>query len=362
MVSIAGVVLAGAGLLVMGYMAPGMSYRRTLDAQCHADDRFSDRMHLVPITVEKSGVPREYGSSSIPLHPAVSSARFQREGAPAGRLGNGSSSALRKRAVIGKEVGMAARTQKKQASVTELASALSQRAEVHGRLTAQAKRRVTVLALTLAMILPIVIILALTETVSWWWLTLPVAMVAVVLVQGRFAAAAGRRELSELNAKIAQIRARVGSGRREQTPTEKRASRQVSGAEDEAVAAVAPVIAPRKKSVAAQPVAQPAAHISTEVETPVAAESETETVAAESAGWEPRPLPKPLYTMRATQPRREVMDLQLEQPGTVGRVPVRPVRARRPATGALSSAEVAAGAALEFDVDSVIEQRRAAAS
>ncbi|AOZ72288.1 hypothetical protein BK816_02375 [Boudabousia tangfeifanii] len=78
--------------------------------------------------------------------------------------------------------------------------------------------------------------------------------------------------------------------------------------------------------------------------------------------WAPRTLPPSTYQLRENAPKRPIRPLT-PPAGISPDVPrvVRPRVARAPQTGALSSAEVAAGAGL-LDVDSLIESRRAAAS
>ena len=364
--------VVGAGLLVVGYLAPTLSTRRSVEADSHEEDRFSPHLRIIQA---EQPTHIHTGSGSIPLHPKSVPALTQLEVRPSSprerrQIVQSTTCVLGSGAHSVKEDSMT-HTSAKKTRVPALSALLSERAALHGRLASAAQRRVAALGAS-ALLFVVLAGLAVASVLSWWWLVAPLVAVVGLLAHGRYSVATTQRQLDQLNqqikaarsgsrAKSARTQTRTAGNREASRPRSRRDADSVNAEVASEIVSYAP--AHPRVSSQQQRVADTAATVDVVAQSDTTAE-ESATVAAKPAAtkeWTPRPLPKSLYTMRATAPRRDVINLELEQDGHRGRVPVRPVRARRPQTGALSSAEVAAGAALEFDVDSVIEQRRAAA-
>ncbi|OKL47099.1 hypothetical protein BSR28_06755 [Boudabousia liubingyangii] len=227
---------------------------------------------------------------------------------------------------------------------SELAGVLAARARLRGRAAVSASRR----RVALFALLGVFVLLALTALLgwtSWLWGLAPLVALAGVLGHGAWQGANFKRELAELDAKARELRSAPMRAARAIKPESSVVStagtaevvEEVEGAE-----ALTDSLVEVTDSVPAKP---------------VAIESKS---AAKTQGWTPSEPIRPVYQMRALAPRRELSVARVETDPNGVVIPVRPVRARGPKTGALSSTQVAEQASLRFDVDTVIERRRAA--
>ncbi|MBV7362850.1 hypothetical protein KRX54_00150 [Actinomycetaceae bacterium TAE3-ERU4] len=295
------------GIVVMLCLIPVLARHRAWQAMNQAEDRFSENIRIP----QRSTRPTVTADTalSVRLHP--------------------------KTRVVRKKVGEGA--EMAQVVKTELAGAISARSSLKGKVALSAARRRLGL-MGSAFLLLLSFISAIFGFTAYLWMLLPVAMCVALLGHGAIVSNRFNAQLAEADEEISRLRT--------QYRVETRARRAAAIAEEKALAAAAE----EKLRVTASMIS----------ESGNVAGSQNLSQGTKSSAWVPTQLPRPVYQMRATAPRRQV-ELVKDPTAPHGvAVPVRPMQARRPETGALTSLEVADGASLRFDVDTVIERRRAA--
>ncbi|WP_180372219.1 hypothetical protein [Boudabousia liubingyangii] len=294
-------------VVVLG-LVPLSARRAAYQALSHPEDRFSDAAR-VPQSAARP-VVRAASGGRVALHPF---------------------STVTDSVLIGGKTMAQVRS--------ELAGVLAARARLRGRAAVSAsRRRVALFALSGVFVL--LALAAFLSWVSWLWCWAPILGLVAVLGHGAWQGAQFNRELAQLDAKARELRAAPV-----RSPRMVKAEPVTVAVEVEAEEVAEDL--PTESQIDAQPDATVKASV-------------PESKPAKVQGWKPSEPIRPVYQMRALAPRRELSVARVETDPNGVVIPVRPVRARGPKTGALSSTEVAEQASLRFDVDTVIERRRAA--
>lgn len=348
---IGGWLIVALGVLVVACLVPLRARQRLITALADSDERFSHTSRVVKPT-KRPGVTGGHGGK-VRLHPY---ARVRRVTSPVVASSVASVAVSRLHSGEGK-VEMSAKRH-------ELAVAMRRRSEVRGRAAASAQRRRTLL-LVVALVAAVVAALVVFASMPAWLLLLPAAALVAVIFHGVRAA-------NQFAAQLEQAQNRVRAARREVAAEDAQLSgvgKPVSAAvnvEDPGAELFDPQLGAPFRDASAEVMALKEGEESdsagavenneSAVEAPLRNEG---AHAGAHVGWEPRELPRPLYQMRAVAPRRRIEvpqelwgDTQVSRP--------RPVRVRESQQQGLTAQQVAAGAAFDFDVDSVIERRRAA--
>ena len=312
-----GWLLFGAALVILLGWVPLLARRRAVWIFEGGDDRFSSGIRVVA----RSRAPRVSGveSRSVALHPFSGVA-----GVPL-------------------EVVMARKS--------ELADVIAQRAALRARVSVAASRRVMGLVASLVVTVLLALFVA-SGVVAFVWLLVPVLVAAGLFAHGAVVGPRYQAQLAQLDERVRVLREQVRAAEGARVRERVKAAREAVAAE----AAVAEGI-----DVVSEGSAVPAGS-SSEGLMPESAELEAAPVKRlEPKGtWVPTEMPRPLYQMRATAPRRQFEPAKVPTAPHGVPAPMRPKVARDPQTGALSSEEVAAGATYQFDAETVIERRRAA--
>lgn len=258
------------------------------------------------------------------------------------------------------------------------------------RRAAAAKRR---LALSVALTLLAFVLAgcAAASLIAWGWVGLPVAALVVTLTLGARATKVGRDNDAIMEARIERLRHEARSGQRqsrdladskalgeaalasardairsrrasERTEADTTAENPVEAGETTAAASsarpeVESVEAEASDSVAPAP-ARPV-RVTALREAPAGAAAKTDPFATPLT---PMPLPRVAVPLRPLIQSSDIDTKELlrqQRSEVAARVPFRPTRVHTPAHGALTSDEVAAAGPVRFNVDDVLEHRRA---
>lgn len=216
----------------------------------------------------------------------------------------------------------------------ELARLRASRAARIASEDAAGKRRVTITGVSLTLLVAFVVAAAFSPF-SWGWALIPVAAIAATLGSGRLAY---KRSVEASDREVEQLhRLREARGREQDRY--------------------------RRVSTSSKPVVRDV-EIVDEVVEDAAEETVAESVEA-PVEWTPRPLPKPLYAQKQAAPRRRVvMDQSVVEATTSGEesevsTPVRPTAAKQMPNDAMTSQEAAEQAPVAFDIEEILEHRRA---
>jgi hypothetical protein len=226
----------------------------------------------------------------------------------------------------------------------ELAKLRASRAARISSENAAGKRRFAIAGISLTLLVAF-IVAAFFSSFAWGWALIPLAVLASTIVEGRIAY---RRSVAESAREVAELRRLRNSRGREQERFDK-------------------VRAGVKKRFESTPVVEETPE-DVAVETEIEVEEESVEAPAE---WTPRPLPKPLYAQSKAAPRRRVVmdpsvveatssaiDVETSEED-VPAVPVRPKDAKPMPNDAMTSEEAAAEAPVAFNLEEILEQRRA---
>ena len=340
--SYAGWVLVLLAAVIVGYLTPMLIRRRQSLLQTPVEDRFSTGSHIVDMDHSQRRVRAEQERKQPQLlaHTRVVDQPALRVVADCGNYLEGESE-------------MSARNQSSRpdaipSASREMARLRAQRAARIAREDAAGKRRFAVVAASLTAFVALAV-MAFQVSLSPWWLLVPTAVAALVVVDGRLAyrrsvaaAEAESEQLQLLRAhrqSVTERRTRVRTALKLSTRAELEKQRQE----------VAPQVAetqPEEGNGQAQP--------NDEVDA---------TEAAIATGWTARELPPPTYATAPRLPRREVSAEALEEASgevqsTVAS-PRRPVSARPTVFNGQSTQEVKDSLAVAFDLEDVLELRRA---
>lgn len=241
------------------------------------------------------------------------------------------------------------------------------------RRAAAARRR---LALTVVLLVAsaVVWVTAGLGVVPWLVALIPTALLALVLVLGRQAVRAGRRADAAWSAQ------RKGAARSSQGPTAGRPA--ASGSSVQRITGHAIRTSQTRTQmiprVTAADVARAREHVAEVAAVDVAAEAPAEvvtesgeavvtdaaaeemTAVARADAWDPVPVPRPTYTMKATAPRREPMPLPSDEPADTNGEAVAPVHATPSGTESGAPTGVKPKTeTLGLDLNQILARRRA---
>ncbi len=226
----------------------------------------------------------------------------------------------------------------------ELAKLRASRAARIASEDAAGKRRFTIAGVSLTLLVAFVVA-AVFSSFAWGWALIPLAVLASTIVVGRVAY---RRSVAEATHEVAELRRLRNSRGREQERFNKVRTNV------------------KKRFESTTVVEETPEDVAVETETEV----EEQTVES-PAEWTPRPLPKPLYAQnKATSRRRVILDPSVVEATSSSidvetseedapAVPVRPRAAKPMPNDAMSSQEAAAEAPVAFNLEEILEQRRA---
>ncbi|MDO5049343.1 MAG: hypothetical protein Q4D87_05610 [Actinomycetaceae bacterium] len=226
----------------------------------------------------------------------------------------------------------------------ELARLRASRAARIASENAAGKRRFAFAGVSLAVLVGFIVAAALT-TFAWGWLLVPLVALVGTIAEGRVSyrrsLAAAQREATELR------RLRNSRGREQERFNKVRTN--------------------VKKRIEPSPVVDKV-HEDVPVETVAEVEERIDDAPTE---WTPRPLPKPLYAQKKAAPRRRVImdpsvveatssSIDVEGEAEIAPAnPVRPTVAKPMPNDAVSSEEAAAQAPAAFNLEEILEYRRA---
>lgn len=316
--------------------------RRQCLAQTPVEDRFSTGSHIVDL--DSSGrrvrAEQERKQPRLLAHPrAAARPTLQVVASRADYLEGETEMSARNRSNLPDAVPSASR---------EMARLRAQRAARIAREDAAGKRRFAAVGASLTAFVALAV-MAFQVSLSPWWLLVPTVVAALVVVDGRLAY---RRSVDAAEAESEQLQLLRAQ---RQCVTERRtrvrtALQLSTRAELE-----------KQRQEAAAPVAQMPAE---EVEAPAQPNDEIDaTEAAIATGWTARELPPPTYATAPRLQRREVSAEALEavngeaDPAVAS--PRRPVSARAVVVNGQSTQQVKDSLPVAFDLEDVLELRRA---
>lgn len=341
-----GLSIAACALLIGGVVLPRVVSERDRGAYERSADRYSSRQRV--IDTERAWRQGSHQTGGGPIHPRRKGQVVVHVHTPNG-------------------------------PVAQLAHERARYAASTSRRAAAAKRRTFTLLILLAALVAVAVAAA-TGACSPWWCTLPGGLGLVTLGLGARAVKVGRENDAVMTERIAKLKAEVARRPRRS---------DVAPKADESAAAAEPAVQPaepmeasssepaRIHSLRLAPMdavdSAPRARVVSvsdgddEVESVHVAVASTEAREAPSdpfaRPWTPMPVPKPTYAMKPLIQRRDVDTKALIAQQRIevehSRVPFRPTRPTTPAGVPMTSAEVAAGARVQFNVDDILESRRA---
>ncbi len=356
--------MAAAVALIALLLVPHLAAKRTAVTQSREFDRFSPRMRVLR---GREGVDdRAEG-----CHP--DGVRLLAETSRRAELESGAT--MRSQTDQGRRsLAGAGITPGDTARIREIAALRAHRAARLAREQAAGQRRL-IASVVAAFSTIVVIALVATSAVGWAWLALPVSALGAALGASRLAAvraeAAGRAETEELH----ELRRGTRGARRPGTarPTaDALAARSVGedpgsddvgvehddGTENVAMDVSTPSIE-KDPSVDREGVSE--AGDTTEAPTAVGLEDTRESGADDSRAWTATFVPVPTYAARERVTGRTVhADTDLRGiPRVAARVPARPIMGEVAPEGSRSTEEVLADQPVAFDLDAVLDNRRA---
>ncbi|MDO5034641.1 MAG: hypothetical protein Q4E01_04555 [Actinomycetaceae bacterium] len=330
--SFTGWIIVALAIVVAVYWTPALIKNRNEVIESPVEDRFSCDLKLVSLAKEQPGftVCGESGRNQPRILPRVAVCRVEPN------LGSGDVQSVEADVLGGLSMAESKRTAfagNISETSRDMAKLRASRAARLASENAAGKRRFAFAAAALTLLVAFVVA-ALVSSFAWGWSLIPLAALAGTLVEGRFAY---RRSVRAAGVEANQMALLRGLRRREQERYDR-----VRASVHERIAAVEPA--------------------TPEVSEVVEEESSSSAESASSSGeWMPQPVPKSLFARSEERaPRRVVAD-----PVVVGEeereapVRVRPVVVKPMPVDALSSEEAAAEAPAAFDLENVLEFRRA---
>lgn len=343
--SFSGWIIGALAVLVAAYWTPALIKNRNEVIETPVEDRFSTDLKLVPLAKEQPGlvVRGEVGRNQprILPHVAVCGPERRVQAVEAESIGGFSMADLQR--ISGEFVSSTSR---------QMAKLRASRAARVAKENAAGKRRFAVFAVALTLLVAFVVA-ATFSTFSWWFLLVPAAVMGAVLAEGRLAY---RRSIEKARAETELLKQL-----REERRLEQSRYNRLRSSVEQRIAATAP---------ASESVAPSASSVQESVD------EEQVAAAAEPAEWTPRELPAPAYARAAKAPRRRVVvdPSVLENNGegvasaesseenrseTQTVSPLRPVVAKPRSLDAMTSEEAAEMAETAFDLEDILEFRRA---
>lgn len=202
-------------IICVGYYLPSIIKNRTLSAESHAEDRFSEHLRLLDISVETNSHPNRGNA-------LVLGGKMQRPSAP------------------------------KQRENANFQVAKQQYLLRRQQLQKQAKYRLIALFIALGLI-AVSSGLVIASILTWPWIAAAVGATVVCLVQSSYAGAMARTELSDLRAQLRDMEASLPAGR-SVSETEKRV-KELKQARLSVVEEAAPMEAAHQEAVVDQVIA-----------------------------------------------------------------------------------------------------------
>ncbi|MDO5721788.1 MAG: hypothetical protein Q4P06_04505 [Actinomycetaceae bacterium] len=339
--SYTGWVLVLLAALVVGYLTPNLIRYRQQVAQLPVEDRFSTSAQMVSVTETGRAVRAEPQRKQ----PQILACKPELE-----RENTGPIESIE---YAEGETRMSADQDRRYADAVpsasrEMARLRARRAARIAAENAAGKRRFALSVVAFAALVTVATI-AFIGIFSWAWTLIPASLLAAVLVNGRLAyrrsVAASVAETEELK----QLRAH----RRNTSLRYQRVQRALAGHVETTQRKAEPVEgAPVEREDEPQIVARSSANDAVDA-----------TEAAVATGWTLREMPPPTYAKSARLGRRQVSaeavaSVQSEEEPVVAS-PVRPTTAKAGGEQGQSSAQAAAEAPVAFDLEDVLQLRRA---
>ena len=343
-----GVVLAAAVAALILLVLPYLVDRRTAITQSREFDRFSPRMRLLRASrpVGSRGSQRTTGGNMSSLEEPARrpSVRARAHSADAERI-------------------------------RDIARLRARRAARLSRERAAGRRRM-VMSAVLAVATAAVAALAAASLLAWAWVAVPAALLLVELAASRHAAVVSQRASAEEGTRLRDLRRGLSDAARESASASASAtagsSASVSSASSTRAAPAGRPVASPVTAVAADPAAdRPDASTgenktgespsSPEVAEPERAEQTPDGASPERRTWTVPRVPAPAYASRervrgrAVHPDTDIRGI----PQVAAHVPARPVTSEGTPVGARSTADIVADQPVAFDLDAVLDARRA---
>lgn len=338
--SYTGWVLVLLATVIAGYLTPMLIRRRQSYLQTPVEDRFSPGSQVI----EMGSSPRRVRAERGRRQPQLLAHRRIVHTTSAAVIEVRDSDFEGESEMSARNLGSA--SDAVPSASREMARLRARRAARMAREDAAGKRRFAVVVLSLTTFVALAV-MAFQVSLSPWWLLAPTAVAAAVVVDGRLAyrrsMAAAQAEseqlqvLREQRQSVSARRARVHSALQMPAP-QLRSEARVDSEAQEAVTEPVTVVEGANAQVDA-------------------------TEAAIATGWTARELPPPTYATAAPLGRREVSAEALASLTAGGAVeassPARPVKARSVLSQAQSTQEVEDSLPVAFDLEDVLELRRA---
>lgn len=348
---IGGVALLTAIILV-AVMIPHFIQRRAAIMESREGDRFSPNLHLVRQSAPPKARAAHCGSCRlISPHSTI-----HRVPLTEGLNQGGPMSAPARRPVSGAGVKQRAH---------ELAQLRSRRAARRSAEAASAQRRIAAAGSFAALTVVTILTVAMSSSLSWLWVFAPVAGLGVVLVLSRRAAIQAEAADATDRARLQELTAQGQSASNAEAP----AAHVAPESEDRpsAVSATPQGQVVRETSSTAPTTAQlndsseatPSLHNSAQTQDPAATDTAT-AASAQERQWVPGVIPPSRYSQGSRIQGRVIhADTDLRGiPKVAATVPARPIAATED-PAAQSTQAVAASVPLAFNLDEVLEARRA---
>lgn len=389
----AGLIVAMVAAMLMVYVLPVRSRRRYATVSSRDTDRFSDHLVLLQGTAGQVGVDSGLsGSSAGPLLTAEGARNVVEGIGMSEQTPRGSGDPLRSRGVG---------TAGEHRAVREYSALRAKRAARIANESYAAKRRLLTAGVSVVATV-LVVVLAAFSVIGWPWVALPAVFLVITLVTSAMAGERTKRQTEAENKRLAELREILRGGSSKSAPTVAEESSRVeveertttfeeSGRvtqdvlEERVVESVKPEVAQDQGSASQEEPGASAgdgerasAKLKRAFDTKGVARSEMaesqetavqeERSVARASGseWDYVPVPAPTYARKAALRTRVVhpdTDIVSVRPLRDVAVPGRPVRvsvASRTTTEAeLADLETASRPTFRFDLDAVLEQRRA---
>lgn len=331
--SYSGWIIAALAVVVFVYWTPALIKNRKNTIEMPVEDRFSRDLKLVSVAKEQPGlvVCCEEGRSQPRILPSAAVYRVEPN------LADGSRSS-KTGSIGGLSMADSHRTANEgyvSSTSREMAKLRASRAARLASENAAGKRRFALAGVSLTVLVAFVIA-AIASPFAWGWVAVPAVLLASILAEGRLAYHRSVTRAKAENARIMELRESRG---REQ----ERYQRLRSGIEA------------RIEAVESAPEASPIVEDEVEAEQPI-------TQVESSEPWTPSLVPQSIFSKSKQTPHRSVVsiaedDAEVQEPATSSHV--RPVAARPMPLDSLTSEEAAELAETSFDLEDVLEHRRA---
>lgn len=211
-------------------------------------------------------------------------------------------------------------------------------------------------------------VLGATGVLGWLWMLVPVGFLVATLVASAVAGERTKKLMDADDARMAELRTSIHRTNRgthhERTNGSRSAPQSSSDREPSPAEAHEESRGPISSSIPQSSVTSISADLSAETELLTAYEDERASSVKRVSGgeWNYAPLPSPSYSRREKITARTVhadTDIVSVRPLASVSVPGRPTRATAPVVGDVIDASTASNPTFKFDLDAVLDQRRA---